>query len=146
MPTLKSRMKTSLQRAHRVLELVKLDGLTKDEREEIIVTTYENCREAGYAASVKGLVDIDIKVVWAECRGSDEVVVYVGKAKDFELYPYGNVPNEYVYEEHCHRFSAKRSLADGERQAAAFIQKMLVPQAKAARREMDAALAAKKSA
>jgi hypothetical protein len=145
MATLKNRMKDSLRRAHRVLESVELSDLSDAEQEEITVSTFENCREAGYAVAVKGL-KIDLKIVWAECRNSDEMVAYVGKAADFGT---GNIPNEHVYEQAVY-FSNKKGSAFkarySEERCAAFIQKMVVQQAKAARREMDSALATKKSA
>jgi hypothetical protein len=147
MPTLKSCMKTSLRRAHRVLESIELGELTKDERDEIVVESYENCREQGYAAVIRGLAGAgDIKIAWAECRGSDEMVAYVGKPNDFGT---GNIPNEEVYRGAVY-FSSKKGTAFKDRwseeRCAEFIKKMLVPQAKAARAAMEKALANKKSA
>lgn len=152
MTTLKSRMKTSLRRATRVLEAVELGSLNPEEQEEITVEAYENCREQGYAAYVRlwsfagpgGMADV--KVVWAECRGSDEMVAYVGKTNDFGT---GNVPSEEVYQTATY-FSSKQgsefSEAVSEKRCAAFIQKLLIPAAKAARKAMNDVLAKKEKA
>lgn len=135
--TLKAMMKTSLKRAHRVLGLVNLDALTKPEREEVVVEAYENCREQGYAVVVRGFPTVEgskLKLSFAECRGSDQMVVYVGKPSDFTT---GNVPSEQVYSEAATYFST-------EKQTAAFVQKLVVKAAREARAAMDKALAEKK--
>jgi len=143
MNTLNRRMKTSLRRAHRVMGQIHLGSLTQAEQEEIVVEAYANCREQGYAAYVHGLTT-DVKVVWTECRGSDEMVCYVGTSKSFETA--GNIPDEATYESAKH-FSNLKGKKHAERFAeercAEFIQKLLVPAAKAAVKEMADALKAK---
>jgi hypothetical protein len=143
MSTLKSRMKTSLRRAHRVLEGIGLGSLSRAEQEEIVVEAYANLREQGYAAYVHGLT-VDVKVVWTECRGSDEMVCYVGSSKNFTTE--GNIPDEATYHA-AKSFSNLKGTKHAERFAeercADFIQKLLVPAAKAAVKEMAVALKAK---
>lgn len=140
--TLKSTMHPSLKRAERILGLVKLDELTKAEREEVCVRAYENCREQGYSVSVSGL-KTKLMMSFAECRGSDSIVVYVGTPEDFGT---GGIPNELVYRDSANYFSANTGDRGSERLAARFIQKKVVAAAKQARKEMDEALAAKGAA
>lgn len=138
MTTLKAVMKASLKRAHRVLGLVSLDALTKNERGEVMVEAYENCREQGYAVVVHGFPTAEsakLKASFAECRNSDQMVVYVGKPMDFST---GNIPNEQVYRGAAHYFSS-------EEEAAAFIQKLVVKAAREARAALDKALADKEA-
>jgi len=139
---LSRRMKTSLRRAHRVLNRVSLDALTKEEREEIVVESYANCREQGYAAYV---MTADVKVVWAECRGSDEMVCFVGTRSSFETG--GNIPNEESYAAgksfSCLGLDGKFSEAVAEERCAAFIEALLVKAAKAGAKAVADAVAAK---
>jgi hypothetical protein len=143
MTTLTNRLKTSLRRAHRVMDQIHLGSLSTEEAEEIVVEAYANCREQGYAAYVRGLT-VDVKLVWCECRGSDEMVCYVGTSANFETA--GNIPDYTTYE-YAKRFSNLKGTKHAERFAeercADFIQKLLVPAAKAAVKEMAVALKAK---
>lgn len=140
--TLKSTMHTSLKRAERILGMVKLGGLSKAEREEVCVRAYANCREQGYAVTVNGL-KTKLMLVFAECRGSDSIVVFVGEPNDFETA--GNIPNENVYRNCAHYFSPAPNERAGEQAAARFIERLVTKAAAAARKEMDKALAERKA-
>lgn len=106
----------SLKRAQQVLYGVNLDGLTKTEREQAWVKAYANCREQGYTAVVQGVRDTEsLQVAWAEDRGSDKIVVYVGRPSTFDIQC--AVPDRDTYE-HAKYFST-------ERQAARYIEKLV---------------------
>jgi hypothetical protein len=141
--TLKSTMHTSLKRAERILGMVKLGGLSKAEREEVCVRAYSNCREQGYAVTVNGL-KTKLMLAFAECRGSDSIVVYVGEPKNFETA--GNIPDENVYRNCAHYFSPVPTERAGELAAARFIETAVRKAAVAAREEMEKALADKEAA
>jgi hypothetical protein len=133
-------MKTSLKRALRVLGLVKLDALSKEARSNILVECYENCREQGFAVVVMGLKD-STKLVFAENRNSDCMVLYVGSRKEFNT---GNIPSETVYQA-ARYFSAERGIQAGERACAREVQKLVVEAANKAVEEFEEAAAARKA-
>lgn len=130
-------MKESLKRAMRVLRLVSLNSLSKEARSNILVETYENCREQGFAVMVIGLGP-SMKLSFAENRNSDCMVLYVGTSSDFTK---GNVPSEAVYRA-GHYFSAEKGLRAGEQACARKVQQLVIEAANKA--VADFAEAAKK--
>jgi hypothetical protein len=101
--------------------LAELRRIAEDERrgkdnsteDYVFVETYSNCREQGFAIKAHD----SAKVAWSECRNSDQIVVYFGKAKDFEFNT--NIPSEKSYK------NARYFNPDKIEQAARFIFKKL---------------------
>lgn len=83
--------------ARRVLAEVK--RLAQDDRrgrnhigeDYVTVEVYANCREQGFALKAHD----DCKVAFSECRNTDQIVVYVGKSREFEFNT--NIPSERAY-------------------------------------------------
>ena len=72
---------------HQVDELLKYDEL-----QPTWLEFYQNGRETGFC-----LCRGTRKVVFAEFRRSDDIVVYFGKSLEFDMR--GNIPRESVYED-----------------------------------------------
>lgn len=60
------------------------------------IEVYENGREHGFAID---LCD-ELKIAFAEHRSSDDIVVYVGEAREFERNT--NIPSEEVFDSRKH--------------------------------------------
>lgn len=106
----------SLKRSQAVLFGVNLEGLSLREREMATVKAYANCREQGYTAIIYGIRDTEsLQVSWAECRGSDQMVVYAGRPSTFDMQC--AVPDRDSYE-HAKYFNT-------EKQAARYIGKLV---------------------
>jgi len=89
-------IKYSLKVAQSVLSLIDtlLDGYENNDR--FHVECYSNGREQGY--HIRGYVasaKSGFGCSFSEGRISDDIVVYIGKAEDFD--PQGNVPSEEIY-------------------------------------------------
>jgi hypothetical protein len=78
--------------ARKVLAEVKRWAKLSKEDCYIIVESYVNCREQGFALASCD----DLMVSFSEFRRSDDIVVYFGARKDFDRNT--NIPNEEVYE------------------------------------------------
>jgi len=133
-------MKESLKRSLNVLGLVKLNGLSKEARSNILVECYENCREQGFSIMVMGLKN-STKLVFAENRNSDSMVLYVGSRAEFGT---GNIPSDSVWRAARH-FSAEGGLQVGEAACASEVQRLVIEAAKKAVEEFKEAAAESKA-
>lgn len=87
------RMNHSLKVANAILAMVEV--LRPDQAQNLYLEPYMNCREQGWALTVlTDNFEQDKKAVFAECRSSDQIVVYHGYRNDFRQ---GNVPVDRVY-------------------------------------------------
>lgn len=92
--------------ARKVLAIVK--RLAKNSKDDscVMVETYTNCREQGFALSSHDMA----KVAFSEFRRSDDIVVYTGAREDFERNT--NIPSEEVYESaHFFRYNEHEKAA-----------------------------------
>lgn len=81
--------------ARRVLAAVRVElkKLPPQKYEDYLqVQSYANCREQGFCLHL----DTDHTVAFAEWRRSDEIVVYFGGRKDFDMNT--NIPSEEAFE------------------------------------------------
>jgi hypothetical protein len=78
--------------ARKVLAEVKRWAKLSKEDCYIIVESYVNCREQGFALASCD----DLKVAFSENRNSDDIVVYFGKRSDFAFNT--NIPSEEAWE------------------------------------------------
>jgi hypothetical protein len=99
--------------ARKVLAIVK--RLAKNSKDDscIVVESYVNCREQGFALASCD----DRKVAFSEFRRSDDIVVYTGARADFAFNT--NIPGDEVYE------SARFFRYNQHEAAAKFIVKFL---------------------
>lgn len=82
-----------------IIEQVKaeLDEEYRNDDVTVIVQAYSNYQEQGYALFItaKDMTE-NLKVAFAQARGSDSIVVYHGKSHEFDSS--GNIPNGDVYD------------------------------------------------
>jgi len=100
-------------KARKVLAAVKRLAKKSKDDSVMLVDIYANCREQGFHLASCD----DCAVSFSEFRRSDNIVVYVGKRKDFAFNTH--IPSEEVYE------NAKFFAPDGYEAAAKFIVKHL---------------------
>lgn len=99
----------SMQRSQRVLYGVSLDGLTQDERAQADVRAYANTREQGFTVLVRATSDEDsLQCSFSEERGSDRLVLYIGRPSQFDFQC--GIPDREVYER-AEFFSTEKKLA-----------------------------------
>ena len=97
----------SLARAEDVLNrITKLATRCRKEEIEILVKSWSNCREQGYAlyAYLRDAPsgESDRVALIAMCRNSDSTLVVMGNREDFDIQT--NQPNDKVWSNQCHYF------------------------------------------
>ena len=104
------KLKQNLLVAKKVLAQVnKL--ISKEVAKDCSVECYSNCREQGY--SIVQYCNPALKVSFSENRNSDDIVIYAGEDREFDMG--GNIPSEKIYKE------AKYFRYDKVEEAAQFI-------------------------
>lgn len=114
-----TRMTESLERAHRVLKLVRVVRTDKHSS-NVSVYPFRNGREHGYVIQLWDLNDA--KPTWwmfAELRNGDSMVLYEGKGF------VENVPSDEVYAKAKHFGSARLTYRQVEEQLAQYITKAI---------------------
>lgn len=90
----------SILRARVILTQIETLGkLTKYNQVDVYLKHYSNGREQGFYL---GDIAADIGVVFAECRGSDEIVVVWGSATKFNSQ--GMMPANELWDQNCRYF------------------------------------------
>jgi hypothetical protein len=105
----------SLSHANKVLAIVKklLNPISGYKSENLSLGVWSNCREQGYCISIypNNLAGrVYHKLVFAEARSSDQVLVVTGENTDFDMQT--NQPSEEAYMKNRKYFSADIEAAE----------------------------------